>query len=58
MLSRKSSENFPEIVEPLFCGPNFPPNFPPKNQKNHRLASAGAQGEQTEIPRLSFCVRL
>ena len=54
----KCSEIFHEIFEPLFCGsekipakfpPNFPlnfPNFPAKNQKkNHRRASAGAQGE-------------
>ena len=25
--------------------PNFPPDFPPQNQKNHRRASAGAQGQ-------------
>ena len=29
--------------------PKFPANFPPKNQKNHRRAFAGAQGEQFVI---------
>ena len=34
----KCSENFPEILEPLFCEfkekpAKLPPNFPPKNQK-------------------------
>ena len=56
----KCSEISPEFFEPLFCvseknpaksrkfPPNFPPNFPnfpAKNKKNHRRASA-AQGEQ------------
>ena len=55
IFSRKMLRNFPEFFEPLFCGSekfpqnsslNFPQNFPPQNQnKIHRRASAGAQGE-------------
>ena len=59
----KCSEICPEYVEPLFCGSEKAPakfspkkkntKFPsPKNKKNHRRASAGAQGEQM-APELS-----
>ena len=53
---------FLEFVEPLFWGSEkslkfpakIPPNFPPKNRKNHRRASAGAQGEHVLASTLSL----
>ena len=62
--SEKCSEIFPEKFEPLFCGSEknprkIPSKFPTKffkfpcdkiKKKNHRRASAGAQGEL--LPRL------
>ena len=52
----KCSDIFPEFFEPLFCGSEkipakFPTKFPKfpgeKSKKNHRRASAGAQGEKS-----------
>ena len=53
-LFRKCSEISPKCLSLYSVGqkksakfpPNYPPNFPAKNQKNHRRASAGAQGER------------
>ena len=65
---RKMLRNFPEIFEPLFCGSEknprkIPSKFPTtfskfpceKSKKNHRRASAGAQGERmTPLPKVRF----
>ena len=56
IFSRKCSEVFPEMFEPLFCGSEkirkipakFPAKFPSQKQKIHRRASAVAPGEYLE----------
>ena len=51
ILMQKCSEMFPNLFRLLYCGSEksrrIPPNFPfCRISKNHRRASAGAQGER------------